>query len=197
MSSTTETPPKAASAMKSTTRSAPRSAAKSRTGASRARTVAASPADTAEPGKTGAPLTKRTKRPVAGKGRVSAANGAASTASGASKRSGIDEGPQRAKADATAKPKVGAAASSKRGQSRNGNGGERLPKGALRGLVEDFLLEPNRAGMEFTPGDIGRALERSVGAVSNALDKLAEDGTAELVNEKPRRFALTAAAIEG
>jgi hypothetical protein len=79
----------------------------------------------------------------------------------------------------------------------NGNGGERLPKGALRGMVEDFLREPARDGKDFTPGDIGRVLERSSGAVSNALEKLVEEGTAVQVNEKPRRFALSATANDG
>jgi hypothetical protein len=64
----------------------------------------------------------------------------------------------------------------------------RLGKGALRGMVEDFL-RANR-GKEFSPNAIGKALGRSSGAVFNALVKLVGDGYAVQTRDKPKRFAL-------
>ncbi|ASR36598.1 hypothetical protein BAY61_18115 [Prauserella marina] len=66
----------------------------------------------------------------------------------------------------------------------------RLPKGALHGLVEDFLSEPDRRGTAYTAGDISRKLVRSSGAVRNALDKLVEKGTVVLIQKKPRCYQL-------
>ncbi|GAB3901397.1 hypothetical protein GCM10029964_090120 [Kibdelosporangium lantanae] len=64
----------------------------------------------------------------------------------------------------------------------------RLPAGGLRGLVEDFLREhPDGC---FGPHDIGKALGRSAGAVNNALEALTKAGTADKVNDKPKRFTL-------
>jgi len=62
----------------------------------------------------------------------------------------------------------------------------RLGKGALRGMVEDYLTE--HPGEQFSPSVIGKALGRSSGAVSNALDKLVADGYAVQTQEKPKRF---------
>ena len=62
----------------------------------------------------------------------------------------------------------------------------RLGKGALRGLVEDYLTE--HPGQQFSPSAIGKALSRSPGAVSNALDKLVADGYAVQAQDKPKRF---------
>lgn len=66
----------------------------------------------------------------------------------------------------------------------------RLPKGALHGMCEDFLSEPERRDNAYTAGEIGRKLGRSSGAVRNALDKLTEKGTVALVQEEPRRYQL-------
>jgi hypothetical protein len=63
----------------------------------------------------------------------------------------------------------------------------RLRPGDLRGKVEDHLT--THAGMEFTPGEIARALGgRSAGAVANALATLASTGVARLSCERPRRY---------
>lgn len=70
------------------------------------------------------------------------------------------------------------------------NGTRRLPKGALRGMVEDFLREDDRVNHDYAPGDIARKLARSSGAVSNALDRLVQDGTVVQTSSKPRRFRL-------
>ncbi|WP_190814293.1 MarR family transcriptional regulator [Saccharopolyspora pogona] len=63
----------------------------------------------------------------------------------------------------------------------------RLSKGELRGMVEDYLTE--RPGEEFSPNAIGTALNRSSGAVNNALEKLVADGYAVQTEDKPKRFA--------
>ncbi|MEV0704882.1 helix-turn-helix domain-containing protein [Saccharopolyspora sp. NPDC050389] len=65
--------------------------------------------------------------------------------------------------------------------------GPRLSKGELRGMVEDYLTE--RSGEEFSPNAIGTALNRSSGAVNNALEKLVADGYAVQTQDKPKRFA--------
>jgi len=69
----------------------------------------------------------------------------------------------------------------------------RLVKGALRGMVEDYLAE--RPGKQFSPSAIGKALGRSSGAVSNALAKLIADGYAVQTQDKPKRF--TAKTVPG
>lgn len=62
----------------------------------------------------------------------------------------------------------------------------RLGKGELRGMVEDYLNE--HPGEQFSPNAIGKALNRSAGAVNNALEKLVLDGYAEQAQERPKRF---------
>lgn len=62
----------------------------------------------------------------------------------------------------------------------------RLGKGALRGMVEDFLTD--HPGEQFSPSAIGKALQRSSGAVANALDKLVIDGYAAKVQDAPKRY---------
>ncbi|MGS2805985.1 hypothetical protein [Nocardia sp. MW-W600-9] len=64
----------------------------------------------------------------------------------------------------------------------------RLPAGALRGHVEDFLHD--HPGQEFTPHRIGNELDRSSGAVHNALVKLTGDGTARQTCTSPKKFTL-------
>jgi hypothetical protein len=71
----------------------------------------------------------------------------------------------------------------------------RLAPGGLRGMVEDYLRD--HPGEEFGPTAIANALGgKSSGAVSNALDKLVEDGVAAKTQDKPRRFALAPAEQE-
>jgi len=66
----------------------------------------------------------------------------------------------------------------------------RLGKGALRGMVEDYLTE--HPGEQFSPSAIGRALQRSSGAVTNALNKLVANGYAVQTQDKPKRFTAKA-----
>lgn len=80
-------------------------------------------------------------------------------------------------------PGSGAAASAGEGLPRKG---ARLGKGALRGLVEDYLAE--HPGEQLSPTAIAKALNRSSGAVANALDRLVTDGYALQIQDQPRRF---------
>ncbi|WP_434447692.1 MarR family transcriptional regulator [Lentzea sp. E54] len=67
----------------------------------------------------------------------------------------------------------------------------RLGKGALRGMVEDFLAE--HASESFSPGAIAKVLSRSSGAVANAVDKLVADGYAVKVQDAPKRYTAKSA----
>ncbi|SFO04660.1 hypothetical protein [Amycolatopsis rubida] len=67
-------------------------------------------------------------------------------------------------------------------------GKDRLAKGQLRGLVEEYLTE--RTGESFGPAQIGKDLNRSGGAVNNACEKLVKDGYAIKTCEAPKRFAI-------
>jgi hypothetical protein len=75
------------------------------------------------------------------------------------------------------------------GADATGEKAARLAPGALRGMVEDYLRD--HPGEQFGPTAIANALGgKSSGAVSNALDKLVEDGVAAKTQDRPRRFAL-------
>jgi hypothetical protein len=65
---------------------------------------------------------------------------------------------------------------------------DRLPKGGLRALVEEYLTEQPSAS--FGPAKIGKDLGRSGGAVNNALERLVADGYAIKTCEAPKRFAV-------
>ncbi|MEU3622558.1 hypothetical protein AB0E54_09115 [Amycolatopsis coloradensis] len=65
---------------------------------------------------------------------------------------------------------------------------DRLPKGGLRAMVEEYLTE--HPDEDFGPAKIGKDLGRSGGAVNNALEKLVADGYARKTCEAPKRFAI-------
>ncbi|WP_329072723.1 hypothetical protein [Amycolatopsis sp. NBC_01480] len=65
---------------------------------------------------------------------------------------------------------------------------DRLPKGGLRALVEEYLTD--HPGEDFGPAKIGKDLSRSGGAVNNACEKLVADGYAIKTCEAPKRFAI-------
>jgi hypothetical protein len=67
-------------------------------------------------------------------------------------------------------------------------GKNRLAKGALRRLVEEYLTE--HPGESFGPAQIGKDLGHSAGAVNNALEKLVTDGYAIKTCEAPKRFTI-------
>ena len=62
----------------------------------------------------------------------------------------------------------------------------RLGKGALREAVREYLLDHPEA--TFTPTALSKALVKSSGAISNALDVLVATSEAVMVCEKPRTF---------
>ncbi|MGW1170745.1 hypothetical protein [Streptomyces sp. NPDC002550] len=65
---------------------------------------------------------------------------------------------------------------------------KRLAPGALRQLVIDHLrAHPDGA---FTATKISRVIEKSSGAIANALDKLVKDGIAEQVSDRPRTYRM-------
>jgi DNA-binding MarR family transcriptional regulator len=68
---------------------------------------------------------------------------------------------------------------------------ERLGRGALGVLVREYLAA--RPGEDLGPTQIGKALGRSQGAVSNALGRLEAAGEAELVSAVPRRYRIVQA----
>lgn len=65
--------------------------------------------------------------------------------------------------------------------------GERLAAGALRGMVEDYLRE--HPGRDFSPNAMGKALNRSSGAVHNAAEKLVQAGYAVRTSDKPKKYS--------
>ena len=62
----------------------------------------------------------------------------------------------------------------------------RLGKGELAAMVLDYLAK--HPDVEVGPTIVARALERSQGAVANALTRLVILGQAELTSEIPRRY---------
>jgi hypothetical protein len=75
------------------------------------------------------------------------------------------------------------------GRKPRGTAGTPGRPGQLRDLVGAHLLA--HPGTDFTPHQIGRVLDRSSGAVANALDRLTALGRAHLTSEKPRRYQAT------
>lgn len=69
-------------------------------------------------------------------------------------------------------------------------GPRRLGKGQLRVMVVAYLQA--RPEQEHSPTAVAKALDRSAGAVSNALEKLVVEGTVTQTGDKPRRFAVPA-----
>ncbi|MBO2451643.1 hypothetical protein J4573_31450 [Actinomadura barringtoniae] len=74
-------------------------------------------------------------------------------------------------------------------------GGPRTGRAAPRPLRPEVIAHLQaHPGKDFTPGEIGKVLDRSSGAVANALDKLVELGDATLTTEKPARYTLATGA---
>ncbi|MFF4145661.1 hypothetical protein ACFY0A_30840 [Streptomyces sp. NPDC001698] len=69
-------------------------------------------------------------------------------------------------------------------------GNKRLAPGGLRQLVIDHLnAHPSEA---FTATRISRLIDRSSGAIANALATLAKQGLAEQVTDRPRTYRAAA-----
>jgi DNA-binding MarR family transcriptional regulator len=65
---------------------------------------------------------------------------------------------------------------------------ERLGRGALGALVHGYLAA--RPGEDLGPTQVGKALGRSQGAVSNAMARLEATGEVRLVSTSPRRYRI-------
>ncbi|MEV4285469.1 hypothetical protein AB0K40_08175 [Nonomuraea bangladeshensis] len=89
-----------------------------------------------------------------------------------------------------------AGSSGRSGQSSSGAGaGDMVRPGGLREMVHAHLVAfPDK---DFTPYEIGKVINRSSGAVANALDRLVNLGEAVLSCERPRRFALAPSDADG
>jgi MarR family len=74
------------------------------------------------------------------------------------------------------------------GSAADDAGGGRLGRGELGSLVRDYLAV--RPGEAVGPTQVGKALGRSQGAVSNSLAKMAANGEVVLVADKPRRYRI-------
>jgi hypothetical protein len=81
-----------------------------------------------------------------------------------------------------------------RGPVRTASGRVRSQPGAMRAKVAAHL--DAHPGAAFTPHEVAKVIGHSAGAVSNALDRLAEAADAELVCERPRRFTTTHRATD-
>jgi hypothetical protein len=73
------------------------------------------------------------------------------------------------------------------GRPRTSSGRAGFLRGELRAKVAAHLRAFPET--EFTPYEIGKVLDRSSGAIANALDRLVELGEAVEVCERPRRFS--------
>lgn len=74
----------------------------------------------------------------------------------------------------------------------NTDGTKRLTSGGLGELVEKHMKA--HPGEELSPSQVAKALGRSSGAVSNALDRLKVGGVVKRTSDKPRRYAAPKAA---
>jgi DNA-binding GntR family transcriptional regulator len=77
---------------------------------------------------------------------------------------------------------------------RPATGSGRLRPGALRDLVLACLAE--RPGQALSPTAIAKLLDRSAGAVANALQVLAGQGAVVLAQGKPRRYTIAPAGSD-
>ena len=75
--------------------------------------------------------------------------------------------------------------------TKTDTGKARLGSGQLRDMVLQVLRDyPDQ---DFSPSAMGKLLDRSSGAISNACDRLQADGAVMQTSDKPRRFRLAAA----
>lgn len=83
---------------------------------------------------------------------------------------------------ATAAPKPEAA----KAEVLNATGQPRLGKGGLEKLVLDHMRQHPK--VEFSSTELSNKLNRSNGAIQNALEKFAKAGTVKRTSERPRRY---------
>jgi DNA-binding MarR family transcriptional regulator len=104
------------------------------------------------------------------------------------KTAGQVDGRESANGDASAASQDATSGASSEILTPNLDGANRLAKGALRQMALDHLH--THPAEIFTPSRLSRELNRSSGAIANALDVLVKQGLAELITEKPRAFRL-------
>lgn len=68
----------------------------------------------------------------------------------------------------------------------NATGQPRLGKGGLEALVLGHMKQHPK--VEFTSTELSHKLERSNGAIQNALEKFAKAGAVKRTSERPRRY---------
>ena len=73
--------------------------------------------------------------------------------------------------------------------TRHTRTGPAMRPGQLRDRVHDHLTA--HPGTSLTPYEISRVLGNSSGAIANALDRLTEQGHAQLASDHPRRYITT------
>ncbi len=83
-------------------------------------------------------------------------------------------------------------AAPKKATTAGGSATGRLGKGELGAMVVGYLI--SHPDDEVGPTMVAHALNRSQGAVANALTKLVTTGQAELTSETPRRYRHTSTA---
>lgn len=133
-------------------------------------------------------LTKTGEATVAGIGRSTASKVLATLeADGRARRlsGGRESGRRRPDRWSLAKP-AARARSAKTPKPSPTEADKRLRPGALADLVVEYLkANPDEP---LGPTAIGKGLQRSQGAVANALARLVETGAAVCVSESPRRY---------
>jgi len=145
---------------------------------------------TSRPGSTAAELAAATGL---GRSTVSKALAALEAAGAARRQPGGRDGARRLPDRWTpaSDPHTQAAAPGKE-TTAGGSATGRLGKGELGAMVVGYLI--SHPDDEVGPTVVARALNRSQGAVANALTKLVTTGEAELTSETPRRYRHTSTA---
>ncbi len=129
--------------------------------------------------------------------RTGAGNGRAATRKANGNRKGNGKGNGNGKATRASNGQTTQAAPTRKGRRAPADtkptpavnaksGTARLMPGGLRDQVLAYLAD--RPGEELSPNQVAKALDRSSGAVGNALETLAERGEVRKTSQAPRRF---------
>jgi hypothetical protein len=129
-------------------------------------------------------MASRTTTKKAGAVKAPARNTRTRTAS--SSRSAAPRRRAKAQANGTAVAVTKASA-----EVINKSGLPKMGKGGLETAVFDHMAANPKS--EYTPTDLARVLNRSGGAIANALAKFATEGKVTQTSERPRRYRLAGA----
>lgn len=108
------------------------------------------------------------------------------TRTASSTRSTVPQQRANAKANGTTK-----AATTANSEVINKSGLPKMGKGGLETAVFDHMATNPKS--DYTPTDLARVLNRSSGAIANALAKFAAQGKVTQTSERPRRYRLAGA----